>query len=117
MCMLRTSQFMLHLPMAALHGIRACATSGLQSSELPVGRLPAAAEVSSVPAPLVPIQHVRRVAAERLVLLQGIFATHLHSLLDMELAAPRLVRVRMETVADGRFIRATMRMLRGSCTE
>jgi DNA mismatch repair ATPase MutS len=48
---------------------------------------------------------------------QGIFATHLHSLLDMDLDARRLVRMRMETAEDGRFIRATMRMLPGQCTE
>jgi hypothetical protein len=52
-----------------------------------------------------------------LAVLQGIFATHLHSLLDMQLDARRLVRMRMETAEDGRFIRATMRMLPGQCTE
>lgn len=52
-----------------------------------------------------------------LALLQGIFATHLHSLLDMQLNAQHLVRMRMETAEDGRFIRATMRMLPGQCTE
>ena len=52
-----------------------------------------------------------------IAVLQGIFATHLHSLLDMQLDAQRLVRMRMETGEDGRFIRATMRMLPGQCTE
>ncbi len=52
-----------------------------------------------------------------LLLPQGIFATHLHSLLDMDLAVRRLRRMRMETENDGRFIRATMRMLPGACTE
>ena len=47
---------------------------------------------------------------------QGIFATHLHQLLSMQLDAPSLLRMRMETLDDGRYIRATMRMLPGSCT-
>jgi hypothetical protein len=35
----------------------------------------------------------------------------------MQLDVQRLVRMRMETAEDGRFIRATMRMLPGQCTE
>lgn len=49
--------------------------------------------------------------------MQGIFATHLHALLDMQLEAPRLRHKCMETASDGRYIRATMRMRDGDCRE
>ena len=49
---------------------------------------------------------------------QGIFATHLHQLLDVDLRAPRLKRFMMETrrTADGE-LKTTCRMVPGQSTE
>jgi DNA mismatch repair ATPase MutS len=52
------------------------------------------------------------------VLWQGIFATHLHQLLDVDLRAPRLKRFMMETrrTGDGE-LEPTCRMVPGQSTE
>lgn len=49
---------------------------------------------------------------------KGMFATHLHPLLDLPLRTPRTARMRMETApTPGGGRAATLRMLPGSCTE
>ena len=49
---------------------------------------------------------------------QGIFATHLHKLLELPLRTRHLTRMAMETApeADGRYVRPTWRMAPGHCT-
>lgn len=50
--------------------------------------------------------------------MQGIFATHLHQLLDAELATQRLEYWCMETRREeGGQLRPTMRMVPGTCTD
>lgn len=50
--------------------------------------------------------------------LQGIFATHLHQLLDAELATARMEYWCMETRRDeSGQLQPTMRMIKGTCTD
>lgn len=49
---------------------------------------------------------------------QGIFATHLHKLLELPLATQHQVRMCMETreLGDGRYVEPTLRLVPGQCT-